>query len=404
MKVGGADAPGAVGAGDPSDAGAVDPGDARAGAPSDAGAGDPSVDPALERLGWDEYFARAFEPWRTAGLLPGRVAVEHRNRYVVYSGAGELSAQLLGKLRREAAGTAQLPAVGDWVALETGPGGTATLRAVLPRRSAFVRKVAGRETAEQVVAANVDTVFLLTAAEGDLSLRRLERYLALGWESGASPVVVLTKADLVADPADAVQAAGSVASGVPVHVVSSVTGRGLEELGPYLGPGRTVALLGSSGVGKSTLVNRLLGREELRTAAVRDADGKGRHTTTRRELVLLPSGGAVIDTPGMRELSLWHAAEGMREAFEDVERLGEGCRFADCRHDTEPGCAVRSAVEAGDLPAERLESYGKLRRELARLERLTDRRATASQKREVKAIERSMRSLERSMRGHRGGR
>jgi ribosome biogenesis GTPase len=320
----------------------------------------------LARLGWTEERQAEWDPSR--GLTPGRVAVEHRSAYVVYTEHGEVWAELAGRLRHEGV----FPAVGDWVAVRP----RSTIVALLPRRTVFSRKQPW-ETKEQVLAVNADTVFVVVAlTERDFKLRRLERYLATAWESGAQPVIVLTKRDLCDDVAGAVAEAEGVAFGVPVHAVSAVSGEGLGDLGPYLAPGQTVALLGSSGVGKSTLVNHLVGQELLATQEIR-ADGRGRHTTTHRELVLLPDGGLVLDTPGLRELQIWDASEGVEHTFDDVASIAAGCRFSDCGHEREPGCAVRAAIASGALARERLDSYRKLQRELARLQRRVDQRARA---------------------------
>jgi ribosome biogenesis GTPase len=265
-----------------------------------------------------------------------------------------------------------------------------TIHAVLPRRTAFARKVAGDETIAQVVAANVDTAIVVTALPDDVNPRRLERYLAMAWESGAMPVVVLTKVDLAEDPAASIATVRIVAPGVDVIALSSMTGDGVDLLERLLQPGRTAVLLGPSGAGKSTLVNRLLGAERLRTSSVRE-DGKGRHTTTHRELVRLRGGALLIDTPGMRELQLWDADAGLGAAFADIYALAARCRFRDCQHDTEPGCAVTRAVDAGRLPADRLESLRQLQRELAYLARRQDKLAEAEERAKTKAIHRSAR-------------
>ena len=325
--------------------------------------------PRLRQLGWSSDLDDAFEPHAAAGLVPGRVAVQHRGPYGVYTESGEVAARVAGRLRHEAAGTGDLPAAGDWVALD--PDGV--IQAVLPRRTKLSRKVAWAETEEQVIAANVDVVLVLTALTGDLNLRRLERYLTTIWESGAIPAVALTKADLCEGVEAEVVAAESVAIGVPVHVVSSVTGLGVEEVRAYASGNRTIAFLGSSGVGKSTLLNRLLG-EELQTVQEARADGRGRHTTSRRELVLLPGGGLVLDTPGLRELQLWDAGGGIEEAFEDVEELARACRFSDCAHEREPGCAVLAAVDEGRLELGRLRGWRTLQRELRTLGLRRDQR------------------------------
>jgi ribosome biogenesis GTPase len=302
-----------------------------------------------EALGWTDWFAQAFVEYESQGLSVGRVAVQHRGEVDVLAGEREVRAR-------------GVAAVGDWVVLD--PHGS--VHAILPRTSAFSRLSVSGRTEEQVVAANVDSVFLMQSFGQDLSTRRLERYLAAAWQSGAAPVVVLTKLDLAEAPAEDVARIEEVALGVPVHAVSAISGEGLAALDPYLGPGSTVALLGSSGVGKSTLVNRLLGADVLRTGALRD-DGKGRHTTVNRELVSLPGGALVIDTPGMRELQLWADEEALETTFADVSALAAECGFADCAHETEPGCAVRAALASGELAAARYESFCALQRELAAL-------------------------------------
>jgi ribosome biogenesis GTPase len=333
----------------------------------------------LSELGWTPELQSSLEE----GLRPGRIAVQHRGEYVVYTELGELRASLPGRLHHEGASVA----VGDWVALEGD-----TIQAVLPRKTAIVRNAAGLRTEQQVLAANVDIAFLVTSLGPDLEPRRLERYLAAVWESGAQPVIVLTKSDLHDDSAEQGLEVEAVAVGVAVHIVSAVTGEGCEEIAAYLKPGVTAVLLGSSGVGKSTLVNYLAGEELLRTQPIREDDGKGRHTTSHRELVLLPRGGMLVDTPGIRELQLWDGDAGLAETFADVEELASGCRFNDCTHTAEPGCAVLAAIEAGDLPLERLESYRKLQRELRwQAMRQGDRDARETRRKEIKEFARSLR-------------
>lgn len=336
---------------------------------------------ALEDLGWTDSHTIDFEPHAAAGLLPGRVSEQHRGAYVVFTEAGEIRADTAGRLSHEATGFGDLPAVGDWVAIAHRPAENAgTIQAVLPRRTKFSRKVAWSATEEQVVASNVDTVFLLSSLNDDFNLRRLERYLTLGWESGAQPVIILTKTDLCDTVELRVLEVEAISFGVPVHPISSLTGDGLDVVRSYVEPGKTIALLGSSGVGKSTLVNTLVGEEILAVKEIRESDGEGRHTTTHRQLVPLPGGGLVLDTPGMRELQLWESAEGLSETFADIEDLAAECRFNDCAHGTEPGCAIRAALDDGTLEEGRWESYGKLQRELAHLERRLDKRAHADER------------------------
>ena len=331
----------------------------------------------LADLGWNEGFARDFEPWSSkADVGPARVAIEFNYLYRVYTEGGELDATIAGRMKHHAANRSELPAVGDWVAVRRRSGQhRGAIVAVLPRRSCFSRKAAGRLTEEQVVAANVNVIFIVMALDADFSVRRLERYLLLARDSGAAPVILLTKPDLCSDvparEADVVSLAGDV----PVHVVSPKATHGIDRVAAYLTPGRTGALLGSSGVGKSTIINRLIGEDVRKTRAVREADSKGRHTTTHRELVVLPNGGLVIDTPGMRELQLWDVGDAVRETFEDIDALAPECRFTDCRHRDEPRCAVKAAVEDGRIAPGRLESYLKLQEELNVLQRKREERS-----------------------------
>jgi ribosome biogenesis GTPase / thiamine phosphate phosphatase len=346
----------------------------------------------LNALGWTPGREEEFAQHAAAGLVPARAVAQHRGGYVVCAEHGERPAEPAGRLRHSAVTAADLPAVGDWLAVEDGPGAAAaTIHAVLERTTAFSRLAAGRDVAEQVVAANVDVVFLVGAFGDDLNLRRLERYLAAGWDSGAEPVLVLNKSDLAEDLVAEVAEVEAVAFGVPVHTVSCLDGGGVEDLLQYLEGNRTAALLGSSGVGKSSLLNRLLGWERQDTAGTR-GDGKGRHTTTRRELVPLPGGGLVLDTPGMRELGLWAAGDGVEETFSDVADLALACRFADCAHESEPGCAVRAALADGALTEERLESYRKLERELRFQELKGDPRARSEARRARRRFARSQRN------------
>jgi ribosome biogenesis GTPase len=318
----------------------------------------------LERYGWSDTLQLQFESLAAPGLEPARVLIQQRSQYRIATASGEGSATLAGKFAHDAA-DGGFPVTGDWVAVSPPSGdGMATIRAVLPRRTAFTRREAGPGAPRgQVVAANVDVALLVVSLNADLSLRRIERYLAAALESGAEPVIVLTKADKCADAAARKAEVEAIAAGVPVHAISSLTGEGVPALRTHLAPGKTAVLLGSSGVGKSTLVNALAGQEIMLTREIRD-DDTGRHTTTHRELVLLPDGALILDTPGMREFGLWDAGAGIAAAFADLEALFTQCRFDDCRHRREPGCAVRAAIESGTLEAARWEAYGKLQKEL----------------------------------------
>jgi ribosome biogenesis GTPase / thiamine phosphate phosphatase len=341
---------------------------------------------SLVRFGWTPERETEFRSYRDNDLVPGRVAVEHRSEYVLYGADGEMRAKLAGKVRH----IGEKPVVGDWVAVRK----PATIVAVMPRATSFSRKEPWAPPVQQVLAANVDTVFAVTAFGRDLNPRRIERYLTAAWDSGAQPAIVVAKLDLAQDPASDLAAVEAVALGVAVHAVSSVTGAGLEELQPYFQRNQTVALLGSSGVGKSTLVNRLAGRELLATSDVR-RDGRGRHTTTHRELVPLPRGGLVLDTPGLRELQLWESGEGLERAFGDIEAIAARCRFNDCAHEREPGCAVREAIASGALPRSRLDSYRKLEREQERLARRLDQRLQAEYGQQIRRQARRRRRTQR---------
>jgi ribosome biogenesis GTPase len=339
----------------------------------------------LTELGWTPALDAAFAGHLAAGRRPARVMVEHQHAYTVRTADGEGTAAVSGRYRFETRGPDDFPAVGDWVAID-GAADTATIHALLPRRSAFTRLVAGRRSDGQVVAANVDVILIAMGLDGDFNLRRLERYLAVGWTSGARPVVILTKADRCPDIEGHVLAVTAVAPGVPVQAISALTGFGMEALAEHLPPGRTAAILGSSGVGKSTLVNALLGTDALATAAVR-ADDRGRHTTTYRQLVFLPGGASIVDTPGMRELGLVDAGEGFGDAFADIDEIASACRFSDCRHDREPGCAVAAAIEDGRLTPDRLVAWRKLEREAAK----NQARRTAGSRQEARRLGRMYR-------------
>ncbi|HEX7255944.1 MAG TPA: ribosome small subunit-dependent GTPase A [Gaiellaceae bacterium] len=346
----------------------------------------------LAQLGWNDELAAEFAA-HAEGLEPGRVTAQHRGAWEVATERGDVLVEITGRLRH-AAEPGEHPVVGDWVGLRADQ-----IDVVLPRRSKFSRKTPFTETSEQVLVANVDVAFLVMGLdERDFSIRRLERYLSTAWEGGANPVVVLNKADLATDLDAAVAETESVAFGVPVHVVTAVAGEGVDVLRPYLDGAKTGVLLGSSGVGKSTLINALLGEGRLATGEVR-SDGRGRHTTSHRELLVLPDGGVLIDTPGLRELQLWETDGGLDKAFADIAELVTQCRFSDCAHDTEPGCAVRAALEDGSLPADRWESYLKLQRELEHLERKLDPRLRSEQRKKWAAITKSHRKRKKIL-GH----
>jgi ribosome biogenesis GTPase len=351
----------------------------------------------LRELGWTEEVAKAFERFAgTADLEPARVVIEFNHIYRVWTADRELDATASGRLKHHAASRSELPAVGDWVVIRRRHEETqAAIVAVLPRRSWFSRKMAGAVTDEQVVAANVDVVFIVMALDADFSLRRLERYLLLARESGASPVVLLTKPDLATGADAQVAAVRATSSELPVHVVNPKRNEGIEQVAAYLTPGRTGALLGSSGVGKSTIINRLVGQDVQKTREVRRADAKGRHTTIHRELVLLPNGGLIIDTPGMRELQLWDVGDAVRETFDDIAALAGDCHFTDCHHRGEPRCAVKDAVAAGRIEPSRLESYLRLQDELASLARQQDERAQLDEKRRARKTTTSRRPRRR---------
>jgi ribosome biogenesis GTPase len=336
----------------------------------------------LSTLGWNSRFSSEFDLLTDPGLIPARVILGQRELCSVACVEGELQAELSGRYRREAMATAGYPVVGDWVAVVPRPqDGRATIRALLPRANAFVRRAATGWTSlhgqvrGQVVAANLDLALIVCALDRDWNLRRLERFLTLAWSSGIQPLVVLNKADLCEEHEARVTETAAAAPGVTVLAVSAETGEGIDALRACLRPAATAVLLGSSGVGKTTLINRLLGEGRLTTGAVRATDGRGRHTTTRREMFVLPTGALLIDNPGMREVGLWGAEEDLDASFADVAALARECRFSDCRHDAEPGCAVRAALVEGSLDEGRFEGWRKLQKELAHLAAREDPRA-----------------------------
>ncbi len=328
----------------------------------------------LEDWGWTDFFAEQFTAWRDKGLLPARVIRGEKNYFRVWTTSGELTVRFAGKIRHQADGRADLPVVGDWVAVEPQPDQRGLIHALLKRRNSFSRNLPGRRKGkgrerieQQVIAANIDLIFIVSGLDRDFNLRRIERYLTLVGGSGSEAVILLNKTDLCDNPEQHQVAVAEIAGTTPVHLCMARQQGQLDILTGYLQAGKTIALLGSSGVGKSTIVNGLIGEQRQKIAAVSTADGKGRHTTTHRELFLLPQGGILMDNPGMRELHLWGDEQDLVESFADIEDLATGCKFSDCHHRSEPGCAVRDAIKAGNLPEERLANYHKLKGELSNL-------------------------------------
>jgi ribosome biogenesis GTPase len=342
----------------------------------------------LRELGWSSVLEQHYEPFRERGFSVGRVTKEHRELYDVASASGETLGELAGKLRFGAMGRADLPAVGDWVAIKE-ESDRAIIHAVLPRKSKVSRNVAGAVTEEQIVAANIDTVFVVMALNQDYNLRRMERYLLLVWDSGANPVIVLSKSDLSQDAEGQAAQVEAIAPGVPVHTISAAHAQNLHTLEPYLVQGHTMAVIGSSGVGKSTLINALASKDVQRVNDIRYGDGRGKHTTTHRELIVLPQGGIIIDTPGMRELQLNASDDGMDAAFEDIAGLIGNCRYSDCQHSREPGCAVQRALASGELDSKRYQNYLKMEKELAYAKRREQQKSRSLNKRDKQTERRS---------------
>lgn len=325
--------------------------------------------------------------------VPGRVVLEHKRMYRVVTTEGEWLAVCSGSMQHDAEQRRDFPAVGDWVAIEKMPGEErGIIHAILPRTSLFSRKMAGGTIAEQIIAVNVDIVFLVMSMNQDFNARRLERYLVASYDSGATPIVVLTKKDLCDDPSYYIKGAQDIALGADVFAVNNVTGEGVEVLTSLLKDGKTAALLGSSGVGKSSLTNAICGGDTMAIQDIREDDAKGRHTTTHRELVKMPTGGILIDTPGMREFQLWDHSESLDSSFKDIEALANACKFNDCQHNNEPECAVQEALATGALPEDRYASYLKLQKELAFLDRKMDRAAQAEERKKWKKVTKTMRT------------
>jgi ribosome biogenesis GTPase / thiamine phosphate phosphatase len=341
----------------------------------------------LKAFGWDDLFAEQFGAIPLQGILPARVAVQQKHRYVLYTGMGERPGEIAGRIHYDAHGTEDYPVVGDWVAVRERPGeDMLTIVSVLPRHTRFARKAVGAGAVEQIVAANIDTVFVVNGLDAGINPRRVERYLVLSAESGARAVIVLNKTDLADNVEETVQGLASIAGTIPIIVMSAVRDEGIDKLLEFLPYGSTGAMLGPSGVGKSTIINHLLGQNRFETGEVRESDRKGRHTTSHRELVVLPGGGLLIDSPGMRELQLWGGEEGVHDAFADIDALAGVCKFRDCTHAEEPGCAVRAALEDGRLDRARYASFLKLQKEVAYQQRLVDKTASLKEKQRAKRI------------------
>jgi len=350
----------------------------------------------LTELGWDSAWDELLLADSDVEYGVGRVSAEHKHLYRVFTEQGETLAQVSGKYRHDARSRSDFPVVGDWVVITSGSDqDRAIIWGILPRRNKFSRQAAGENEEEQALVANIDAVFIVSSLNRDFNLRRMERYLVLTWESGVNPVIVLNKADLCEDVYSKITEISSIAPGVPVHAISCETGQGLDQLTPYLGTGKTVALLASSGVGKSTLLNCLLGESIKRTGAVRSQDSRGRHTTTHRQMHLLPRGGLVIDTPGLRELRLWGSDEGISSTFEDIEEYSVRCRFNDCRHQGEPGCAVMEALESGVLDWARYQSYLKLQKEMAYISRKENLFEALEEKEKWKQIHKEIKRIKK---------
>jgi len=349
---------------------------------------------SITRWGWNSYFEAHWRVDDWGNAAPARVIAQQRRFWRVAGEFGECWAEASGKLRLAAEEGADWPAVGDWVVAEVHGADTgALIQEVLPRRSKFVRKSPGKKIEEQVIAANVDTALLVSALDGDFNPRRVERYLAQCWESGAKPAIVLNKADACEEAREKATEMERTAVGAALYVVSAKTGQGFCELEELLTPGHTLVLLGSSGVGKSTIANRLLGQTVQEVQPVRESDSRGRHTTTNRELLILPGGTLLMDTPGLREMQLWDAENGVAQVFADIDALAARCRFNDCRHEGEPGCAVQAALDAGTLDPGRLENRRNLLREQEFLRRKVDPEARQDWKNRMKSLHREVKRI-----------